>query len=83
MMYKHIECPHCGNVTQAKSISEAQKCKWCRRLFEAKITRRNKEGRKGKYDWKLIPVDFPDDSKPKIKSIDDYMHEDIYGVTNK
>ena len=82
MKYRLIECPTCGNVTKAKDVYEAQKCKWCRRLFKVTITRRNKEGKKAKYDWNVEPVDFPDD-RTKIKSIDDYVYEDIYGKLNK
>lgn len=83
MMYKQIECPTCGNTTTAKSVPEAQKCRWCRRLFKVNVKRRNKEGRKGKYDWSAEPVDFPDDGKPRIRSVDDYQYEDIYGVPKK
>lgn len=85
MMYRQIECPTCGNTTTAKSVPEAQKCKWCRRLFKVTVTRRNKEGRKGKFDWTSEPVDFPDEKpeRPRIRSVDDYMYEDIYGVPKK
>lgn len=82
MIYKQIECPICGNETTAKSIEEPQKCRWCRRLFKVTITRRNKEGRKGKYDWSTEPIDFPDD-KPRIRSVDDYMYEDIYSKSRR
>lgn len=58
MMYKQIECPTCGNVTTAKAIKEPQKCRWCRKLFKVIVTRRNKEGKRGKYDWEVEPVDF-------------------------
>lgn len=83
MMYNEIECPTCGNTTKAKSIDEPQKCRWCRRLFKVKITRRNKEGKKPKFTWDAEPVDFPDDNKPikpRIKSLEEYYDEDIYGV---
>lgn len=84
MMYKQIECPTCGNTTTAKSVPEAQKCKWCRRLFKVNVLRRNKEGRKGKYDWLVEPVDFPQSTPPtRIRSLDDYRYEDIYGVQKK
>ena len=81
MMYKQIECPTCGNTTTAKSVSEAQKCKWCRRLFKVNVTRRNKEGRKGKYDWSAESVDFPDNEKhySGIKSLTEYQDGDVYG----
>lgn len=81
MIYKQIECPTCGNETTAKSIPEPQKCKWCRRLFKVTITRRNKEGRKGKYNWSVEVVDFPND-KPRIRSVNDYQYEDIFGESN-
>ncbi|MEE1301256.1 MAG: hypothetical protein UHD64_00625 [Bacteroidales bacterium] len=83
MMYKQIECPTCGNTTTAKSTPEVQKCRWCRRLFKATVTRRNKEGKKGKFDWTIEPVDFPDDDKSRIQSVDDYIYEDIYGKSKR
>ena len=63
MMYKQIDCPQCGNPTTAKAIPETQKCMWCRRLFKVDVTRRNKEGKKAKYDWAAEPVDFPAETK--------------------
>lgn len=75
-MYNQIECPHCGNVTTAKSIPEEQKCKWCRRLFKVNVKRNKK---KKKCTWSVEPIDFQNNDKPRIKSIDDYMYEDIYG----
>lgn len=84
MMYKQIECPTCGNTTTAKSVPEPQKCRWCRRLFKVNVKRRNKEGRKGKYDWSAEPVDFDEtDKRPRIRSVDDYQYEDIYGIPKK
>ena len=78
MMYKQIECPTCGNTTTAKSVDEAQKCKWCRRLFKVKVTRRNKAGKKAKFDWSAEPVDFPEQlSRPR--PLDDYIYEDLFG----
>lgn len=78
VIYQQIECPVCGNTTTAKSVEEPQKCKWCRRLFKVKVTRRNKEGsKKAKYNWEAEPVDF--EERPRNKSIDDYIEEDIYG----
>lgn len=59
MIYKQIECPTCGNETTAKSVEEPQKCRWCRRLFKVTLTRRNKQGKKNKYNWSVEPVDFP------------------------
>ena len=47
MMYENIECPTCGNVTTAKAIDEPQKCRWCRRLFRVRVTRRGGK----KFDW--------------------------------
>jgi hypothetical protein len=54
MMYKQIECPTCGNVTTAKSIQEPQKCQWCRRLFKVTITKRNTNGKKGKFSLLIL-----------------------------
>ncbi len=83
MIYKSIECPTCGNITTAKSVPEAQKCKWCRRLFKVDMTRRNKNGKKEKYDWSAEPVDFPNDGISKIRSLNDYIDEDIYGISKE
>ena len=54
MMYHRIECPTCGNEMVAESVKEPQKCKWCRRLFLVKLTKR-----KRKYIWEAEPADFP------------------------
>lgn len=59
MMYKQIECPTCGNEITAKSVDEPQKCRYCRRLFKVKVTKRNKNGKKNKYNWSVEFVDFP------------------------
>lgn len=61
-MRKFIECPTCGNETLAYSDEEPQKCKWCRRLFKVKVTKRKKSGKKGKCHWEAEPVDFPTNS---------------------
>lgn len=55
--YRTIDCPQCGNPTTAKSVSEAQKCQYCRRLFKVTITRRRAKGRKS--FWEAEAVDFP------------------------
>ncbi len=78
MLYNSIECPTCGNETTAKSIKEPQKCRWCRRLFRVTLKRKNKEGQKAKYNWEVEPVDFEDEA-PRIRSLEDYTHNDIYG----
>ena len=83
MMYKQIDCPHCGNSTTAKSIDEPQKCKWCRRLFKVTITKRNKDGKKAKFNWDVEPVDFPDDGLSRVRSLFDYSYDDIYGSHKK
>lgn len=77
MMYRQIECPTCGNTTTAKSVPEAQKCRWCRRLFKVKTAG---SGRKSK--WSVEFVDFPQEQS-RIRSLDDYMHEDIHGVPRR
>lgn len=56
MIYRTIDCPHCGNPTTARSIDDAQKCRYCRRLFEVLVPR----GQKGrKATWEAKAVDFP------------------------
>lgn len=76
MMYRRIECPTCGNETTAKSIPENQKCKWCRRLFKVKVVGRGKKSK-----WTAEFVEFPQEQR--IRTIDDYMYEDIYGVPRR
>lgn len=82
MMYNQIECPTCGNTVTAKSVDEPQKCKWCRRLFKVNIIRKNKEGKKAKYNWTAEPVDFDDNNMNRRgpKSLDDWYDNDIYGA---
>lgn len=61
MLYKQLKCPTCGNYVTAKSIIEPQMCKWCKSFFKTTITRRNKEGIKGKYTWTIdciVPDNF-------------------------
>ena len=59
ILYKAIECPTCGNNTLAKSIEQPQKCEHCRRLFKVTLKKLNKkEGRKAKYAWDSVAVDF-------------------------
>ena len=62
MMHRTIDCPHCGNPTTATSVSEAQKCKYCRRLFKIKITKRRQKSRK--LIWEAEAIDFPDKPQP-------------------
>lgn len=88
MMYHQIECPTCGNTTTAKSIDEPQKCRWCRRLFKVTVTKRNTNGKKAKFDWSAEHVDFDGEfvkpvQRPRIKSLNDYRYEDIYGKPSK
>lgn len=53
MMYRNIECPNCGNEVLAKNIKEAQKCKFCKRLFAIKTKQRGR-----KFIWDAVPVEF-------------------------
>lgn len=75
MMYQQVECPTCGNATTAKSIQEPQKCKWCRRLFKVTIIRRNKQGKKPKFDWIVKYVDFPYEKPPFYDDLYDTIKE--------
>lgn len=54
MVYRNVECPHCGNDISVKNIQEDQKCKWCRRLVKAKFTRR----KNGRFIVEVEPVEF-------------------------
>ena len=55
--YNKVECPTCGNIITAKAVIEPQKCMWCKRPFKVIIKRRNKNGKKAKYQWETEVVD--------------------------
>ena len=69
MMYRKVECPHCGNEITVNNTKEEDKCRWCRRLISIKF----KKTGKNKFNVEVEPIDFPKDSKPK------YKKEDFYG----
>lgn len=58
MMFREVICPHCGNEIVASSRKESQFCKFCRRTFKVEIKKLNKEGKKPKFAWKLIPDEY-------------------------
>ena len=75
MIYRQIICPHCGNETTVKNISEGQKCKWCRRLILAKFTRKGK-----KWHCEAEAINFPVESPGFGKrSLEEWRNTDIYG----
>lgn len=78
MIYRRVECPHCGNEITVKSVPEAQKCQWCRRLVSAKFTK----GRGKKWHVEVEAMDFPEEQKFNYgkKSYDDWKKDEIYGV---
>lgn len=62
-----VECPHCGNYTNAKAVWEPQKCKYCRRLY--KVTYMGKPNKHSKRNigegedvptWEAEAADFGD-----------------------
>lgn len=56
MLYNKVECPTCGNLITVKAVREPQKCPLCKRPFKVIIKRRNKNGKKAKYQWKAEVV---------------------------
>lgn len=56
MLYRKVECPHCGNEIVVTGTKEPQKCCWCRRLVLAKF----KKLKKNKVICEVEAVDFPD-----------------------
>lgn len=64
MIYREVICPHCGNEITVKSVSEPQKCKWCRRLVKAKFTRR---GKSRKWNCEVEPVEFTEKIPEKLQ----------------
>lgn len=64
MIYRKVECPHCGNETVVKKIREGQKCEWCRRLIKATFY----QIRKGKkWFCDVETLEFPDNSFEEFK----------------
>lgn len=60
-----VECPHCGNYTNAKAVWEPQRCKYCRRLY--KVTYMGKPNKRSKRNigedgpiWEAEAVNFED-----------------------
>lgn len=77
MIFRQVECPHCGNEITVKSIYEVQKCKWCRRLVKATF---HQKGRK--IHCEVEPMDFPDDNNEGVakRSLNDWEDRNIYGI---
>lgn len=59
MIYRKVDCPHCGNEISVKSVPESQKCQFCRRPVKATFTK----GRGKKWRVDVEPVDFPEEQK--------------------
>ena len=57
MLYNKINCPTCGNLITVKAVREPQKCPLCKRPFKVILKRRNKNGKRAKYDWETEIVD--------------------------
>lgn len=56
MLYRNVECPHCGNEISVSNTSNNQKCCWCRRLVSAKFVKVSKK----RIVCNIEPVDFPE-----------------------
>ncbi len=78
MIYRKVDCPHCGNEITVKRVREGQKCEWCRRLVKATFYQK----RKGKK-WfvEVEPMDFPEDNPGgfKKRNMNDWEDKDVYG----
>lgn len=57
MLYNKVECLTCGNLITVKAVREPQKCPLCKRPFKVILKRRNKNGKKAKYQWEAEIVD--------------------------
>ena len=60
--YKQVDCPHCGNQITVKSVSELQKCRWCRRPVKVTVYGAGK-----KATWDVEPVDFSQSGATKSR----------------
>lgn len=80
MLYRKVDCPHCGNIMSVSNEYETSKCKWCRRLVSVKF---KGTGKKAKVE--VEPIDFPEEEKANYqnsyqrKSYSNWEDQDIYG----
>lgn len=58
VLYRRIECPHCGNEIMANNLDEPKKCKFCRRKYGVKV---HKSGKKVYFE--PILIDFTPDEQ--------------------
>ena len=77
MLYRRVECPHCGNAVTVNNARETQKCCWCRRLLSVKLEKTSKK----KIRCEVEPVDFPEGQKQDYRkqNYSKWKDEDIYG----
>ena len=69
MVYRRVDCPHCGNEIVVNNLMETKKCCWCKRIFSVKF---KGNGKKAKCEVEAI--DFPGP-----KNYKDWRDKDIYG----
>lgn len=69
MLYNKVECPTCGNLITVKAVREPQKCPLCKRPFKVIIKRRNKNGKKAKYQWKAEVVNHHEYYKERRRAL--------------
>lgn len=75
VLYRRVDCPHCGNEITVNSGKETTKCFWCRRIVEVKFTGNSRK--KAKVDVKAI--DFPEEQNTKTRSYNSWKDKDVYG----
>lgn len=76
MIYRRVECPHCGNDIGVSDAKETHKCRWCRRLISVKFIGKGKKAR-----CEVEATDFPEENvqNKKIKNYSKWKEEDVYG----
>lgn len=77
MIYRRVDCPHCGNEITVKSVPENQKCQWCRRLVKAIFSK----GKGKKWRVEVEPVDFPEEQKQdyRKRNYNEWKDDEVYG----
>lgn len=76
MLYRRVDCPHCGNEITVNNGRETTKCRWCRRLVQVRFTGNGKRAKAN-----VEAIDFPKEQQfdIRVRSYDDWRDDDIYG----
>jgi hypothetical protein len=78
MLYRKVDCPHCGNEIVVNNGSESQKCQWCRRLVGIKFERLKGK----KFKCEVEAIDFPKSTAntQRKRNYSNWEKDDIYGI---